>query len=329
MLYLSKKEVLDCGMTDFSAVMKIIEGGFRLQAEDKVREPAKIRLTTSGQKSRAKITAGISWISTATESVYGAKILASQENNPEKGLPRSQGFLTLFHPETFAPLCYMDASVINIIRTAAVSALAARYLCLSSIKRIGLIGAGVQMRAEFLALTHIFPQLEEVLVFSRGNSKIIFCTEMSIKTGLTLRPVQKLSQVLEDVSLCVVAASDSCDSLITNELDQKTGITLLSLGHHDVAMNALSGMDQIITDSWEHIKIRKGHIITQAVDQGVVSENRIKDLSSIVAGSASGRLTEKENFFFSLEGTIFPDVLLAQEVYCRAQEKNLGTYLPL
>jgi len=91
------------------------------------------------------------------------------EGNLERGLPNHLALITLFHPETGAPLCIMDGTYITAIRTAAAAALSVRVLARRDAKVATIIGAGVQGR-EHLKLLPLVRDFAEIRIASLEHS---------------------------------------------------------------------------------------------------------------------------------------------------------------
>ena len=108
---------------------------------------------------------------------YGAKIISAHGNNPERGLPVIQGFVTLFDHETGAPICIVEGAEITAIRTAAVSGLATRLLARENASSCGILGAGVQARTHIEAMCAVRP-VKKILVWGRDFEK----TQLFIST---------------------------------------------------------------------------------------------------------------------------------------------------
>jgi len=67
-------------------------------------------------------------------------------DNARQGRPTASGLIVLNDVDTGYPLAVMDCSYITALRTAAASAVAARYLAPQGARRLGIVGAGVQGR---------------------------------------------------------------------------------------------------------------------------------------------------------------------------------------
>ena len=78
----------------------------------------------------------------------GVKLVTLYPRNPQdRGLPSHLATILLFEPETGEPLATTDGRLITEVRTAAVSAVATRYLARPDASVVAIIGSGVQARS--------------------------------------------------------------------------------------------------------------------------------------------------------------------------------------
>jgi ornithine cyclodeaminase/alanine dehydrogenase-like protein (mu-crystallin family) len=84
-----------------------------------------------------------------------------------EGQPRIKGVYVLFDEETLAPAAILDGIGLTDVRTAAVSALAARHLAPEA-RRLVVYGKGPQARAHIQTLKAVLP-IEHVEVAGRGD----------------------------------------------------------------------------------------------------------------------------------------------------------------
>jgi len=91
--------------------------------------------------------------------------------NPARGLPAINGAIMALDAETGLLRAVLDANWITAVRTAALSAVAARRLADPDSSVLTLVGAGVQGASHLSALAAEYP-LREVRVFGRGQANI-------------------------------------------------------------------------------------------------------------------------------------------------------------
>jgi alanine dehydrogenase len=97
----------------------------------------------------------------------GAKLVTFYPQNQD--VPTHHATILLFKPETGEPLVSMDGRLITEVRTAAVSAVATKYLAQPDASVLALIGSGVQARSHLEALK-LVREFEEVCVWSPQNA---------------------------------------------------------------------------------------------------------------------------------------------------------------
>ena len=97
---------------------------------------------------------------------FGVKLVTIAPANPAQGLPLVQGLYVLFAPGSLTPIALIDGAALTVARTAAVSALATRYLARTDAARLVIFGAGPQARSHAFATSAVRP-VEHVTVVSR------------------------------------------------------------------------------------------------------------------------------------------------------------------
>ena len=95
----------------------------------------------------------------------GAKLVTVFGENHKKQLPSHLATILLLDPETGALLALMDGRYITEARTAAVSAVSARFLARRDASTLAIIGSGVQARSHLEAFPQV-RQLKEVRIWS-------------------------------------------------------------------------------------------------------------------------------------------------------------------
>ena len=100
--------------------------------------------------------------------IMGTKLVNFYPENGRLGLPTHQAILAIFRTETGEPLALMDGRLITEMRTAAVSAAAAKLLAPKNASRLAILGSGVQARAHLRAFSQV-RKFADVRVWSRNR----------------------------------------------------------------------------------------------------------------------------------------------------------------
>jgi len=108
--------------------------------------------------------------------VFGVKMVTVFEGNGVRGLPTHQATIELFRSATGEPLVAMDGRLITEMRTAAVTAVAVRLLTNPGVRRLAILGSGVQARAHAKAL-RMARDFDDVRVWSRSQEHARLCAE--------------------------------------------------------------------------------------------------------------------------------------------------------
>ncbi len=331
--FLTLEDVVRCGGSDIVAAAKDIEEGFHLLQTEKILQPSKTtlkRAQSENDKSEGLVNILSALVANKKDSeIYGFKALGAMPPNVEKGLPRATGIITLFDPETKSPVAIMDAQVISATRTGAVTMLAAKKLANPKTESIGLVGAGVNMKTQLLALKEALPNLKEVQVYSRGESKYRFAEKMSEKTGVTIIPVQSAQQAVSDKQLVVTCLPNVLEPVVRADWIKDKGVTCINIGCYESQARLLKRMDRIVADMWEQGKHRGVQTHAQAFKKGYIKDEQVEDLAPILTGQIAGRQDDDENIFFAPTGLGFQDIVVAWRVYQNALEKNIGANLSL
>jgi ornithine cyclodeaminase/alanine dehydrogenase len=116
------------------------------------------------------------------------KSLIFNPRSRERGLPDINAVVTLLDSDTGVPVAIMDGNWITAVRTAGLSAVAAKRLARPDASVAAFIGCGVQAHSHLQAFSALFP-LKEIRAFGRGAAnRDAFC-QAARKLGLS--PVRK------------------------------------------------------------------------------------------------------------------------------------------
>jgi thiomorpholine-carboxylate dehydrogenase len=137
------------------------------------------------------------------DDVMGAKLVTLYPKNADTDLPTHQGIIALFDATNGQPLAMMDGRLITEMRTAAVTAVATKYLANSKALVLAILGSGVQARAHLNAL-NIVRHFKEVRVWSRNSNH---AQRFADETGArAINAEEAVEQA--DVVVCVTHASE-------------------------------------------------------------------------------------------------------------------------
>ena len=150
-LLLSRHEV--ARLLTMEECIAAVEHAFRLYGEKQAEPPGMLGL--HGSHGTFHIKAGFLRLQ---RNYFAAKVNANYPENGERfGLPTIQGVVMLCDAENGRPLAMMDSAEITARRTAAATAVAAKYLAHPKSAVLTVCGCGVQGHAQVRALAVLLP----------------------------------------------------------------------------------------------------------------------------------------------------------------------------
>jgi len=307
-------------LLDMRSCILEVEQAFRARGAGKLASSSVAGLELVGGSLHAKLGA------LELSRVYAAaKVNANfPENRARFGLPTIQGLVVLFDGLSGLPLACMDSAPITAARTAAASAVAAKYLALTDASSVTFIGCGTQARAHALALPHVRP-IERVIVFDEDlGSAHKFARELRAR-HLAVEVAASMRDAACDGEI-VVTSTPSRQALL-NLGDLRDGAFVAAVGadnehKQEIAPALLRAAAVIVDDLDQCSRIGDLH---HALDLGVMRREDIRaSLDQVVVGAVPGRVSDKEIIVFDSTGVAIEDVVAAVLVYERAENANAG-----
>ncbi len=312
-------------LLDEASCIEAVEGAFRELGEGRAGEPVVAGLHVAGGGFHIK--AGML---EAGRAYFAAKTNANFPENGRHGLPTIQGVLLLFDAERGIPLAVMDAAEVTVRRTAAATAVAARYLSRADAAVAMVWGCGVQGRAQIRALTHVLP-LERVHAFDRDPSAAErFAGEMSEELGLDVRAVTDPRRHARASDVCVTC-TPSRDYLLDAD-DVRSGVFVAGVGADSEDKRELApgllARGKLVVDVLEQCATIGD--LHHALEAGVLTRDSVHaSLGEVVAGRRAGRTQADEITIFDSTGMALQDVAAAALIYERAEASGRGFEYPL
>ena len=245
------------------------------------------------------------------------------------GLPQGlETFMFHFDTHTGALAAVIEVLYWDWLKTAALSAVAARHLAPAGSSRLALFGAGRHARSQLYALTKVCP-LERVSVYSRREKERgEFCQKMSAELGIDVVPASSPAAALHDADIVITITTSPTPVFAGVDLPHKP-LHINALGAHypwvrEVDEHTVVN-SRVFVDEWEQGLKENGEIIIP-LESGIIDESHILgDLGALVAGKVEGRRPETKWTLFLSGGTGIEDVAVTTRLVQKAREKGVGT----
>ena len=261
----------------------------------------------------------------------GAKIVTVFGENHKKGLPSHLATILLFDPDTGSLLAMMDGRYITEARTAAVSAVSARFLARPAAGSLALIGSGVQARSHLEALAQV-RQLTEVRVWSpRPQSRQQFIDDMSPRVPIPIRDCASAAAAVAGADLIVIATASKTP--VVESAWVADGAHIMCVGacrpdQREMAP-ALVKRGRLYVDSRAAALVEAGDVVMNIAEKLFDASHLRGEIGELVLGRASGRASDADVTIFKSLGMAVEDVVAADLVFRRASETGAGTELTL
>jgi ornithine cyclodeaminase len=294
---------------DPAAVIDAVERGFLLYSDGKVDVPPVGLLHFDDPPGDVHIKYG----RIIGDRVYVVKIASGFYDNPDRGLPAGDGSMLLYDAHTGELLAMMlDRGWLTDLRTGAAGAVAARHLAPSSVRRIGVVGAGAQARFQVRALAYVTP-CRDLLVWGRRSDRLeAYRDEMSAE-GWRVETTAVTSDVPQSCDLIVTVTPSAEPLLFADQIRPGTHITAVgsdNLGKQELEAALLAAADRVVADSIPQCT-HHGECAA-AVRSGVLDPAHILELGRVIADPSLRRQSDSEITVADLTGVAVQDIQVAK-----------------
>ncbi|MEA1604599.1 bifunctional Delta(1)-pyrroline-2-carboxylate/Delta(1)-piperideine-2-carboxylate reductase [Pseudomonas spirodelae] len=245
----------------------------------------------------------------------GVKTVSIFPNNSARGLPGLHSVFILYDAATGAPLAILDGDVITSRRTAAASALAAKWLSRPDSSTLLVVGAGRVGSLLPEAYRSVRP-IERVLVWNRLSESADTLVGNLREQGIDAHAVNSLEDAAQEADII------TCATLSTAPLIQgkwlKPGVHLDLIGGFTPAMRESDDecmrKGTVFLDTTEAL-LKAGDILAP-IESGAFNEQRVAaTLEQLCRGQHPGRTSRDEITVFKAVGTALEDLAAASLAY--------------
>jgi alanine dehydrogenase len=303
-----------------------VEAAFRLYGEGKTVPPGVLSLHADDGAFHIKAGA-----LSLDRHYFAAKVNANFPQNPSRHhLPTIQGMVVLCDACNGIPLAIMDSGELTALRTAAATAVAAKYLALRDADTVTIIGCGVQGRAQLAALV-LVRRLKTVFAYDVVESqRERFAREMSAELGISIKPVVDLRSAVRESEICITCTTSQ--KPVLSKQDVSPGTFIAAVGADNPQKQELDpelmGAATIVVDVLDQCAVMGD--LHHALAAGMLTrEDVYAELGEIVAGRKPGRTSQDQITIFDSTGMALQDVAATALVYQKAQECGAGAWFNL
>jgi alanine dehydrogenase len=303
-----------------------VEQAFRVHAERRAFGPWVLGMTAGAGTFHVKA-AGL----VGSRSYFAAKTNANFPDNPGRfGRPTIQGTVVLSDAENGEPLAIMDSGSVTALRTAAATAVAAKYLARPESRVATIVGCGAQGEVQLAAIASVLPLERVWLVDVDAQRATALASRVDGVDGRRAEATTDMSSALR-VSDVVVTCTPSRQAFVMPE-HVRPGTFIGAVGADNQGKQelepALVAASTLVVDVLE--QCAEIGELQHVLAAGLLTREQVHaELADVIVGRRPGRTRTDEITVFDSSGTALQDVAAAVVVYEKACATGRGTEVKL
>jgi ornithine cyclodeaminase len=256
---------------------------------------------------------------------YGFKYVNGHPSNTKQGLQTVTAFGLLADVATGYPLLLSEMTILTALRTAATSAMAAKWLAPAGAKCMALIGNGAQ--AEFQALGFkAVCGIEEVRLYDIDPEATAKCARNLAGRGLKVVACASPEEAILGAQIITTCTADKQYATILTDNMVGAGVHINAVGgdcpgktelHKDILLRA-----RTFVEYPEQTRI-EGEI------QQMPADYPVTELWQVILGQAEGRQDAREITLFDSVGFAVEDFAALRYIRSKLDETGLFTQLDM
>jgi len=254
-----------------------------------------------------------------SDAALGVKLVTVMPGNGARGVGTVQAIYVLLDRATGEPLALLDGEALTLRRTAAASALAARYLAREDAQNLLVVGAG--RLAPHLACAHfaLRPSLRRVFIWARDPARAQTVAQWLREQGLPAQVAEHLEPAVRESHIVSCATTATAPIVHGDWIEPGTHLDLV--GGFTPTMrevdDAAVARARIVVDTYAGALAEAGDLLAPLASGAIVRESIVAELAELVRGTRRGRTSAAEITLFKSVGTALEDLCAAALVVRR------------
>ena len=261
---------------------------------------------------------------TSDGETYGFKYVNGHPANMKQGLQTVTAFGLLADVATGYPVLLSEMTILTALRTAATSAMAAKWLAPKT-EVMAIIGNGAQSEFQALAFKEVCG-IREVRLYDIDPAATAKCATNLAGRGLTVTPCRTAEDAIQGAGIITTVTADKqCATILTDNM-VGAGVHLNAIGgdcpgktelHRDILLRA-----SIFVEYPEQTRI-EGEI------QQLAQDHPVTELWQVITGTAPGRTSTDQVTLFDSVGFAIEDFSALRYIRSKLAETGLYTDLDM
>jgi len=321
LIVLGERDVYE--LLPVSDCIAVMDGAFRAVAAGKFAQPQRlIAWLPGGHGAIGSMPAYL-----GEPDALAVKAITVFPENRAVGLESHQGSVLLHETQTGRPLAIVHAGAVTAIRTAAVSALAARILSNPRSARLALLGSGTQARTHPEGMRANRPIAPGKVWRRTPDHAQIFPGGEAARHGIH---IEAAASAREAIAGCdIICTLTAATAPVLEGAWLEPGMHVSAAGSSVPPFRELDAAAvkraRLFVDNRDCV-LNEADDLRMPIAEGVITAGHIlADLGQLVTGEAAGRTSPDDITLFKSVGMAIEDVAAARELYARAQARGRGT----
>ncbi|RWB39724.1 MAG: ornithine cyclodeaminase [Mesorhizobium sp.] len=262
---------------------------------------------------------------TSDGETYGFKYVNGHPKNTRSGRQTVTAFGVLANVGNGYPMLLTEMTILTALRTAAMSAVAAKYLAPKGARTMALIGNGAQSEFQAIAFKAILG-VDRLRLYDIDSSAMARCEKNLAGMGFDITACASSQEAVEGAEIVTTVTADKQYATILTDNMVGPGIHINAIGgdcpgktelHRDILLRS-----DIFVEYPPQTRI-EGEI------QQLDPDHPVSELWQVIAGKAPGRSDERQITLFDSVGFAIEDFSALRYVRDRLKETGLYEELDL
>lgn len=256
---------------------------------------------------------------TSDGETYGFKYVNGHPSNTKQGLQTVTAFGLLADVATGYPLMLSEMTILTALRTAATSAMAAKWLAPKGATVMAMIGNGAQAEFQALAFKAVCG-ITEVRLYDLDPAATEKCRRNLAGLGLTVTPCTRAEEAILGAQIVTTCTADKQYATILTD-------NMIGAGVH---INAVGGDCPGKTELHKDILLRSGIFVEYPAQtriegeiQQLAPDHPVTELWQVITGTAQGRRDDRQVTLFDSVGFAIEDFAALRYVHAQLRKHGL------
>jgi ornithine cyclodeaminase len=250
---------------------------------------------------------------------YAYKFVNGHPGNTPKGRLCVTALGMFAEVENGYPLMLSEMTLLTAMRTAATTALGAKYLARENSHHLAIIGTGAQSEFQVLATQTVLP-IETISYFD-PDSQAMEKFKHHLQGKVDLHPCGSIVEAVKEADMIITATAQKKHNCLFNLNAVKAGTHISAIG------GDCPGKTELPTDLLQACKIIVEYLPQSLIEgeiQNTPNEKVHAELWQLVNGNKTGRTNDKEITLFDSVGFALEDFSILKLIYTLSEQLNIG-----